>query len=210
MDDGLTSRALVQPTTGRPGPLLRMADDRLLPGAGYGAHHHAAVDVVVVVLDGSLRHGWGERATMGAGDVGVLRAGTGLVHDESAGDAGARVVQSLPARPSTRPRTRPPDECAGRPPAVAGWVDLRRPDAGLWVARVRPRTPWRCRRACRVVAPGRRERPGRADDRRGRVAGADDGLLLWRLGPAGPPGRRADLPGPGTGTAAGRRESGPR
>ena len=42
----LESRVLLAPDDGSLGPLLRLADDRLGPDAGYGRHPHAAVDVV--------------------------------------------------------------------------------------------------------------------------------------------------------------------
>ncbi|MGY1691854.1 pirin family protein [Geodermatophilus sp. SYSU D01105] len=124
----LESQVLLEPDDGSLGPLLRMAHDRLAPGTGYGRHPHRAVDVVAVVLEGSLRHGWGDGARMVAGDVAVLRAGTGLEHDEVAGDAGARVLQTHlrsagPGAGATHEVHRTAD----------GWVDLRRPDVRLWV-----------------------------------------------------------------------------
>ncbi|RBY85928.1 pirin family protein [Blastococcus sp. TF02A-26] len=124
----LESRVLVENTDGSLGPLLRIADDRLGPGAGYGLHEHTAVDVVAVVLAGSLRHRWGDGADLVAGDVAVLRAGSGLAHDEVAGDDGARVLQCYL-------RTAAPGEPAAHEvvAAAAGWVDLGRPDARLWV-----------------------------------------------------------------------------
>ncbi|MGY1636064.1 pirin family protein [Geodermatophilus sp. SYSU D00742] len=127
---GLRSQVLLEPDDASLGPLLRIAADRLEPGAGYGRHHHRAVDVVAVVLDGSLRHGWGDGALMRAGDVAVLRAGTGLEHDEVAEEAGARVVQTYLR--SARPDAAPGHEVH---PASQGWVDLDRPDARLWVGR---------------------------------------------------------------------------
>jgi redox-sensitive bicupin YhaK (pirin superfamily) len=135
VDEGLISRHLVEPTDGSAGPLLRIAEDRLMPGAGYGAHSHADVDVVAVVLSGSLAHGWGGRATLRAGDVGILRAGTGLVHDEVAGADGAHVLQTYLR---TAAAGQEPGHRLVRWSAVAarGWVDLGRPDARLWVARV--------------------------------------------------------------------------
>jgi redox-sensitive bicupin YhaK (pirin superfamily) len=96
------SRVLLDPADGSLGPLLRLADDRLTPGEGYGQHAHRDVDVVVVVLDGLLTHRWHRGAVLGAGDVGVLRAGDGLRHDEVAGDAGAHVVQTYLRRPDAR------------------------------------------------------------------------------------------------------------
>jgi hypothetical protein len=124
----LDSRVLVENTDGSLGPLLRVADDRLGPGASYGLHEHRAVDVVAVVLAGSLRHRWGDGAHLAAGDVAVLRAGAGLEHDEVAGDDGVRVLQCYL-------RTAAP----GAAPAhvvvrsAVGWVDLGRADARLWV-----------------------------------------------------------------------------
>ncbi len=124
----LESRVLVENADGSLGPLLRVADDRLGPGGSYGLHEHRAVDVVAVVLAGSLRHRWGDGAELGAGDVAVLRAGAGLEHDEVAGDDGARVLQcylrtAAPAAPARHEVV----------PAAAGWVDLGRPDARLWL-----------------------------------------------------------------------------
>ena len=119
---------LVEPDDGSLGPLLRVADDRLAPGTSYGVHAHRAVDVVAIVLAGSLVHVWDGGAAITAGDVAVLRAGTGLEHDERAGDDGARVLQCYlrPADP-----TAPPSHEVLR--GARGWVDLGRPDARLWV-----------------------------------------------------------------------------
>jgi redox-sensitive bicupin YhaK (pirin superfamily) len=129
----IEQRVVLAPDDGSLGPLLRLAEDRLDPGAGYGRHAHRAVDVVAVVLAGGLRHEWGDGAELTAGDVAVLRAGTGLDHDEVAGDDGARVLQCYlrAAEPSAGPTHR-----VHR--AADGWVDLDRTDARLWVARVAP------------------------------------------------------------------------
>ena len=130
---GLDQRIVLAPTDGSLGPLLRIADDRLPPGAGYGRHEHRDVDVVAVVLAGALRHSWAGGVDLAAGDVAVLRAGSGLTHDEIAGDDGARVLQCYlrSADPGT-----PASYAVER--AADGWIDLRRPDARLWLARVRP------------------------------------------------------------------------
>jgi redox-sensitive bicupin YhaK (pirin superfamily) len=130
---GLDQRIVLAPTDGSLGPLLRIADDRLPAGGRYGPHEHRDVDVVAVVLSGSLRHDWGDGAEFGAGDVAVLRAGSGLTHDEVAGDGGVRVLQCYlrSAGPAA-----PPSHEVHR--AAEGWVDLGRRDARLWVARARP------------------------------------------------------------------------
>ena len=130
---GLDSRLVLAPEDGSLGPLLRISDDRLAPGTGYGRHEHRAVDVVAVVLAGRLTHRWGAGAAMAAGDVAVLRAGRGLAHDEVAGDDGARVLQCYlrsadPGAPTSHSVHR----------AADGWVDLGRADARLWVGRLAP------------------------------------------------------------------------
>ncbi|WP_236825733.1 MULTISPECIES: pirin family protein [unclassified Blastococcus] len=127
------SRVVLAPGDGSLGPLLRVADDRLAPGQGYGRHDHRAVDVVAVVLAGELHHRWGAGADLAAGDVAVLRAGAGLAHDEVAGGRGARVLQcylrsAAPAEPATHAVHRSP----------GGWVELGRADARLWVGRAAP------------------------------------------------------------------------
>jgi quercetin 2,3-dioxygenase len=126
----LDQRIVLSADDGARGPLLRVADDRLPAGSGYGLHQHRDVDVVAVVVAGSLRHGWGGGATVSGGDVAVLRAGAGLDHDETAGDDGVRVLQCYLR--SGEPGA-PPSHEVHR--AVSGWVDLRRSDARLWLAR---------------------------------------------------------------------------
>jgi redox-sensitive bicupin YhaK (pirin superfamily) len=130
---GLEQRIVLAPEDGSLGPLLRIADDRLAPRTGYGRHEHRAVDVVAVVLTGTLHHRWDGDVPLAAGDVAVLRAGSGLDHDEVAGDDGARVLQCYlrSAEPAAAPR-----HDVHR--AVSGGIDLVRPDVRLWVARVAP------------------------------------------------------------------------
>jgi redox-sensitive bicupin YhaK (pirin superfamily) len=132
----LEQRIVLAPGDGSLGPLLRVADDRLDPGTGYGPHEHSAVDVVAVVLSGALHHRWDGDRSMAAGDVAVLRAGAGLEHDEVAGDEGARVLQCYLR--SAAPAEAPAHEVHR---AASGWVDLGRPDARLWVGRTPARVP---------------------------------------------------------------------
>jgi redox-sensitive bicupin YhaK (pirin superfamily) len=144
---GLQQSVVLTVDDGSLGPLLRVADDRLPPGGGYGGHEHRAVDVVAVVLAGELRHAWGTGARLRAGDVGVLRAGAGLAHDEVAGDDGARVLQAYlrSAAPHAPARY-------GVVAGPRGWVDLERPDALLWVARLAPGTAARAPAGLQLVA----------------------------------------------------------
>ena len=174
----LEQHVLVASDDGAHGPLLRIADDRLPPGQGYGRHQHRAVDVVAVVLAGELRH---SGALMRAGDVGVLRAGTGLEHDEIAGDDGARVLQTYLR--SAAPHAAPDHEVAEAP---RGWVDLERSDALLWVARLGRGTAVHAPGGLRVVAG-----PDRADvaDRPAeevRAGGGVTTVVVWQLDTARP------------------------
>ncbi len=133
---GPAGRTLLEPGDGSLGPLLRVTDDRLPPGAGYGVHAHRAVDVVAVVLAGSLTHRWDTATPLSAGDVGVLRAGRGLDHDEVAGVGGARVLQC-------HLRAADPGAVAAHEVlrAPRGWADLGRPDARLWLGEDGPGVP---------------------------------------------------------------------
>ena len=133
---GVEQSVVVEPHDGSLGPLLRVADDRLGPGESYGAHDHRAVDVVAVVVAGSLIHAWGEETTIRAGDVGVLRSGTGLRHDERAGPDGARVLQCY-LRPADPDATASHDVVRD----ATGWVDLGRSDARLWLGKDEGRAP---------------------------------------------------------------------
>lgn len=126
----LDQRIVLAPGDGSLGPLLRIADDRLEPATGYGRHEHAAVDVVAVVLAGTLHHRWDGDVPMAAGDVAVLRSGAGLEHDEVAGDGGARVLQCYLR--SAAPSAAPSHEVHR---AATGWLDLHRDDAELWIGR---------------------------------------------------------------------------
>jgi len=170
---GVDQRVLLAPDDGSLGPLLRLADDRLGPGAGYGRHHHADVDVVAVVLAGSLRHAWGQEAAIGPGDVAVLRAGRGLEHDEVAGAGGAHVLQCYLR--SAAPGAQPAHDVLPRP---TGWVDLGRPDARLWLGPAGPAVP----PGLRVVARGEEVT---AEQGTGAVTGPAT-VCVWQLDAARP------------------------
>jgi redox-sensitive bicupin YhaK (pirin superfamily) len=175
---GPEQRVVLAPEDGSLGPLLRLADDRLPPGAGYGRHAHRAVDVVAVVLAGTLRHEWEDGASLVAGDVAVLRAGTGLDHDEVAGDDGARVLQCYLR--AAAPGAAPSHEVHR---GASGWVDLDRADARLWMARVAPGTAV-------DVPPGLLVVRGRDDvlveEQGGRTVEDPGVALVWQLDDARP------------------------
>lgn len=170
---GVQQRVVLAPDDASLGPLLRLAEDRLAPGGRYGRHVHRAVDVVAIVLSGELRHEWADGAALVAGDVAVLRAGSGLDHDEAAGDAGARVLQCYLR--AAEPAAAPSYEVHS---GATGWVDLRRSDARLWVARVSPAAPVE-------VPPGLLVARGVdgvvIEQQAGRTVGEPGLALVWQL-----------------------------
>jgi redox-sensitive bicupin YhaK (pirin superfamily) len=176
---GLRQHVVLAPDDGSLGPLLRVTEDRLAVGAAYGRHEHRAVDVVAIVLAGELRHEWADGAAIVPGDVAVLRAGSGLEHDEVAGDAGARVLQCYLR--SAEPGAAPTHEVHR---AVSGWVDLGRSDARLWTARIAPGVPVE-------VPPGLLVARGVdgvvVEHQTGRTVEEPGLVLVWQLDAARPP-----------------------
>lgn len=80
------------------GPLQALNEDRLAPGAGFPAHPHENIEIITVVLSGTLEHrdSLGNSATLHPGEVQCLTAGTGLRHSETNPDR-ARPVHLIQA-----------------------------------------------------------------------------------------------------------------
>ena len=59
-------------------------DDEIAPGRGFGPHPHSEMEIVTVVLDGSVMHkdNLGNTQMTSAGEVQRMTAGTGIVHAE--------------------------------------------------------------------------------------------------------------------------------
>jgi redox-sensitive bicupin YhaK (pirin superfamily) len=67
----------------RYGGLLACNEFVLDPGAGFGLHHHAGVDIVTVVLEGELTHvGPAQDPVLRAGESRRIRTEGGIEHDE--------------------------------------------------------------------------------------------------------------------------------
>ncbi len=121
------------------GALRVLNDDIIAPGMGFGTHPHDNMEIITIILDGSLAHkdSMGHTQTIVPNEVQVMSAGTGIEHSEfnANRDREVNVLQSwiFPDKVNVEPRydqTNFPEE-----ERVNKWQTLVSPidkdDAGL-------------------------------------------------------------------------------
>jgi quercetin 2,3-dioxygenase len=66
------------------GTLRVLNDDQIAPGQGFGMHSHQDMEIITIVLHGELEHkdSMGNVGRVGAGEIQVMSAGTGVDHSE--------------------------------------------------------------------------------------------------------------------------------
>lgn len=66
------------------GALRVLNDDEIAAGMGFGTHPHDNMEIITIPLEGDLRHkdSMGNEATIQAGYIQVMSAGTGIQHSE--------------------------------------------------------------------------------------------------------------------------------
>ncbi len=66
------------------GVLRVINDDTVAPGGGFPPHPHQDMEIITYVLDGTLAHkdSMGNAETISAGEVQLMRAGSGITHSE--------------------------------------------------------------------------------------------------------------------------------
>lgn len=59
-------------------------EDTIVPGAGFAPHDHADMDILTLVLSGTIRHedSLGNIAEIAPGEMQLMRAGSGVTHSE--------------------------------------------------------------------------------------------------------------------------------
>ncbi|MDZ4831891.1 MAG: pirin family protein [Phycisphaerae bacterium] len=142
-------------------------DDRVSAGAGFGTHGHRDMEIVTVVLEGTLSHrdSLGHEQALFPGEVQAMTAGSGIEHSEFNGSSSEPAhflqVRILPARLGTKPnygqRLFAPEEQRGWLRRVVSGRDADRDgalaigqDVDLWLGSFRAGE-----RAEHVLAAGR-------------------------------------------------------
>ncbi|MDW3206249.1 MAG: pirin family protein [Alphaproteobacteria bacterium] len=174
------------------GPLRVWNDDTIRPGTGFSAHSHRDMEIITYVREGAISHrdNLGNSGRTVAGDIQVMSAGSGIVHEEfNLEDKPTRIFQiwiiprSRGRQPHWETRSFPKQDgglvamASGRP-GVSGAVPIDQ-DATLFAGSLKAGVSVThplglSRQAYIVPASGKVEVDGRAVDAR-------DGAILRML-----------------------------
>ncbi|SEB19501.1 pirin family protein [Pedobacter hartonius] len=122
------------------GALRVLNDDTVDGGMGFGEHPHDNMEIISIPLEGALQHkdSMGNVATIEAGEIQVMSAGTGMYHTEYNKNKGEPVkflqIWVFPNKRNVQPRY---DQVKIESPAVPNQlVQILSPDpedAGVWI-----------------------------------------------------------------------------
>jgi redox-sensitive bicupin YhaK (pirin superfamily) len=126
-------------------------EDRVAPGAGFGAHGHDNMEIISYVLSGALAHkdSMGHVETLRPGELQRMSAGTGITHSEYNGSEKEPVhflqIWLQPAQANVTPSYEQvllrEEEKAGKLVLVAAPKDGKmtiNQDAKVWIGRPEP------------------------------------------------------------------------
>ena len=108
-------------------------EDSVVPGAGFAEHAHADMEIVTLVLRGTIAHkdSLGNETLIPAGDVQRMSAGTGIRHSEMNPSmterAHALQIWIIPAAPGGAPSY---EQKRFAEAPRGGWVLIASPDGG--------------------------------------------------------------------------------
>jgi redox-sensitive bicupin YhaK (pirin superfamily) len=92
------------------GKLRVINDDFIAKGAGFGKHPHQNMEIITIMLSGTLKHedSMGNAAEIKAGEIQVMSAGSGVFHSEfnasQSEDVNLFQIWILPNRLNVEPR----------------------------------------------------------------------------------------------------------
>lgn len=121
------------------GALKILNDDTVQPGAGFGTHPHANMEIISIPLSGVISHqdSTGKEATIQTGEVQVMSAGTGIYHSEYNNDQQAPLkalqIWISPDQQNVAPRYQQTRIDTHLPNQFTQLVSPNPDDDGVWI-----------------------------------------------------------------------------
>ena len=114
------------------GALLILNDDTVAAGRGFGMHSHQNMEIITVLLNGSVEHqdSLGHRGVIQTGELQLMCAGSGIAHSEK-NHSTQQPVHFLQIWIATdQPGAEPRYDQQAIAPVANGFVQVASPDAG--------------------------------------------------------------------------------